>query len=69
MTKYVYVVNKFDMEPWEHYHDGIHKVFSTEEAAIAYVKENDGKVFPEKRDPWDSGWAISTFIRKMVLEE
>ena len=69
MTKYVYVVNRFDMEPWENYHDGVHKVFSTEEAATAYVKENDGKVFPEDREPWDHGWAIRSFIRTMVLEE
>ena len=69
MTKYVYAVNRFDMQPWEHYHDGIHKVFSTEEAAQAYVKENDGKVFPEDRESWDSGWAISTFISKVVFEE
>jgi len=69
MTKYVYVVNKFDLEPWENYHDDIHKVFSTEGAAQAYVKENDGKVFPEERRLWDSGWAVCTFIRKMVLEE
>ncbi len=69
MTKYVYVVNKFDMEPWENYHDGVHKVFSKEEAATAYVKENDGKVFPEDRESWDHGWAISSFIRTLVLEE
>ena len=69
MTKYVYVVNRFDMQPYENYHDGVHKVFSTEESAKTYVKENDGKVFPEDRESWDYGWAISTFIRKVVLEE
>ena len=69
MTKYVYIVNRFDMQPFEHYYDGIHKAFSTKEAAKAYVKENDGKVFPEDRESWDSGWAISTSIDRMVLEE
>ena len=69
MTKYVYVVNQIDMEPWEHYYDGIHKVFSTEESAKAYVKENDGKVFPEDRESWDHGWAVSKSITRMVLEE
>ena len=69
MTKYVYVVNKFDMEPWECYHDSIHKVFSTEEAATAYVKENHGKVFPDDRESWDFGWYISSSIIKIALEE
>ena len=69
MTKHVYIVNQIDMEPWEHYHDGIHKVFSTEEAAKAYVKENNGKVFPEDRESWARGWAVSTSIDRMVLEE
>ena len=69
MTKYVYVVNRFDMQPYEHYYDGIHKVFSTEEAAQAYVKENEGKVFWDEGEEWGSGWAISTLIDKVVLEE
>ena len=69
MTKYVYVVNRINKEPREHYHNGVHKVFSTEEAAKAYVKENNGKVVPEDRESWDRGWAVSTSIDRMVLEE
>lgn len=69
MTKYVYVVSCLDMEPWKYYQDGIHKVFSTEEAATAYVKENGGKVLPKYRESWNKGWTICPFIRKVVLEE
>ena len=69
MTKYVYIVNRFDMEPYENYYDGIHKVFSTEEAAKTYVKDNEGKVFHEDGESWGCGWAISSFIRKVALEE
>ena len=69
MTKYVYVVNQYDMEPWEHYHDGVHKIFSTEEGAQAYVKENKGKVFWDEGEERGSGWAISPFITMVVLEE
>jgi hypothetical protein len=67
MTKYVYVVNRLDMEPYEHYYDGVHKLFSTEEAAIAYVEENAEKVFPDDRESWDKGWSISPYIRKKEL--
>ncbi len=68
MTKYVYLVYQVDLEPWENYHDGIHKAFPTEGAAIAYVKDNEGKVFPEHKESCDKGWCISSWVRKVVLE-
>ena len=69
MTKYVYIVNQVDMEPWDNYHDGVHKIFSTEESAKAYVEENKNKVFPEERERWDLGYRIPLTIDKVVLEE
>lgn len=69
MTKYVYVVNQCDMGSWETYYDGLHKVFSTKEAAELYVKNNLEKVFPKDRESWDSGYKILRDVQKVVLEE
>tara|TARA_R110002020_G_scaffold345966_2_gene559870 strand:+ start:280 stop:489 length:210 start_codon:yes stop_codon:yes gene_type:complete len=69
MSEFVYVVNQFDCEPYESYHDGIHKVFSTEESAESYVEENKNKVFPEEREYWDLGYQVSCTIDKVALEE
>jgi hypothetical protein len=68
MTKHVYVVNRLNVDPYERYYDSVHKLFSTEESAKAYVEENKNKVFPEERKPWDLGWQISCTIEKVVLE-
>jgi hypothetical protein len=69
MTKYVYVVHQIDCEPWESFHDGVHKVFSTEESAQAYIEENKEKIFPENRDPSEDGWAICSDVQTIVLED
>ena len=69
MTKYVYVVTQHDLEPYERYHDGIHKVFASEKSAEAYVEDNKNKVFPEEREHWDLGYQVSRTIDRVVLEE
>ena len=69
MTKYVYIVNQVDAEPYETFWDGIHKIFATEESAKTYVEENKNKVFPEERERWDLGYRICCTIDKVVLEE
>jgi len=68
MAKFVYVVKQIDLEPWESFYDGIHKVFSKEESAKAYVKENEGKVFG-KEEGFSCGWTVSPYIIKLALEE
>ena len=69
MTKYVYIVNQVDVDPYERYWCGVHKIFSTKKSAKAYVQENKNKVFPEERERWDLGYRIPLTIDKVVLEE
>ena len=67
MTKYVYVVEEYDCDPWCNW-CGIHKIFSTEESAKEYVEENKDRVFTFSEDR-DSFYRISLEIDKVVLEE
>lgn len=57
MTK-VYVIWQVDAEPWENYYDGIHKVFSSKEAAEEYLKYNKDKTFDEDEESGDYGYIL-----------
>lgn len=35
----IYIINQYDIEPWETYYDGIHAIFSTKEKAERYLAE------------------------------
>ena len=35
----IYIINQYDIEPWETYYDGIHAIFSTKEKAERYLEE------------------------------
>ena len=68
MTKYVYVLNEYDCDPYRPNWDRIHKIFSTEGSAKAYLEDNKDRLFTFSDDP-DSIYRISLEIDKVVLEE
>lgn len=68
MTK-VYIVNQFDATPYEHFFDGVHKVFSSREAAEKYLEEmGTDEAIHADEDDW-GGYFLSKRIEELVVHD
>lgn len=64
--KKVFVVNQYDAEPYDHFFDGIHGIFSSREAAQKYLTEMDGERLEEDEEG-RGGYYLSSQIEEWIV--
>jgi hypothetical protein len=65
--KTIWIIEQVDAVPYEHYHNGIHRLFSSQQAAKKYYQKNKGSFLP-KEDDYD-GFSLMSPYELEVFDE
>lgn len=66
-SRHVWIIMKYDAEPYESFHDGVHKVFNCKTAAEDYLSEVGVGPHNTSREAWDEGYLLSKRILKFEV--